>query len=43
MFSSVIKPHFMTMDNSTGITVIFIDPHIILTGFDVLIINIVGV
>jgi len=42
MFSSVTKPHFITMDNSTGITII-IGPYTILTGLNVLIINIVGV
>jgi len=42
MFFSVTKPHFITMDNPTGITVI-IGPHTILTGLNVLIINIVEV
>jgi len=36
------EAHFITIDNSIGITVI-IGPHTILTGLNVLIINIVGV
>jgi len=42
MFSSVTKSHFITMDNSIGITVI-IGLHTILTGLNMLIINIAGV
>jgi len=39
---SVTKLHFITMDNSTDITVI-IGPYTILIRLNVLIINIVGV
>jgi len=42
MVSSVTKPHFIIMDNSTDITVIT-GPHTSLTGLNMLIINIVEV